>query len=397
MKFINLGEIASFINGDRGKNYPSQKDFQDSGIAFINAGHLSLDGHVDFNSMNYISIDKYAQLGSGKVERGDLLYCLRGSLGKTAIIDFDEPAAIASSLVILRPKQSLDRKYLYYFLTSPFGYKEIKKNDNGSSQPNLSAKSVKNYKIPLPPIAEQKRIAAILDKADAVRRKRREAIRLTEELLRSVFLDMFGDPVTNPKGWDTVKLEGLAEIQSGIAKGKKVNPESYISLPYMRVANIQDGYVDLSEIKEISINKKDIQRYSLKAGDILLTEGGDPDKLGRGAVWSGEIEPCIHQNHIFCVRPDSKIALPAFLSALIGSERGKRYFLRAAKQTTGIATINKTQLKSFPTLVPPLNLQKKYSEFVEQLEKNKALQALRAANIENLFNSLLQRAFTGEL
>ena len=208
---------------------------------------------------------------------------------------------------------------------------------------------------------------------------------------------MFGNPVTNPKGWKICELDSFADIQSGIAKGRKINPSEAVSVPYMRVANVQDGYLDLSEIKELEVLQTDVEKYSLRKGDLLLTEGGDPDKLGRGAIWYEEIQPCTHQNHIFCVRPDSGVAEPEYLSTLIGSQYGKRYFLRAAKQTTGIATINKTQLRSFPALLPPLSLQKKYTQAVMSISSTRKHLNLLCTQTDSFFNSLLQRAFRGEL
>jgi type I restriction enzyme, S subunit len=267
----------------------------------------------------------------------------------------------------------------------------------GSTQIHIRTPVFQELEIPLPPLEEQKRIAAILDKADRVRRKRQEAIRLTEELGRSLFLDMFGDPVTNSKGWRIEKLEDFAIIQSGVAKGKKIKSDFSISIPYMRVANVQDGYIDLTEIKELTVSLEDSKKYSLSKGDLLLTEGGDPDKLGRGSVWYGEVEPCIHQNHIFCVRPNLDISKPEFLSKLISSERGKKYFLRAAKQTTGIATINKTQLKAFPALIPPIELQEAYVDKLKSIQNVNIRFSKSYQESENLFNSLLKRAFRGEL
>ena len=289
----------------------------------------------------------------------------------------------------------LDEQYLFYFL--PNELKKIEIKSNFVTVKHLSVKQISQIEIPLPPLEEQRRIAAILDKADGVRRKRKAAIALTQDLLRSTFLDMFGDPVTNPKGWEIKYLEDFTEIQSGIAKGKKVDESDAISVPYMRVANVQDGYVDLSEVKEIKVRNIDVVKYCLRKGDILLTEGGDPDKLGRGAVWQGQIQPCIHQNHIFCVRPNNQFAESEYLSAIIGSQYGKQYFLRAAKQTTGIATINKSQLRKFPALIPPLSLQKRYVQLLNEIFMTRQRIKAASTEIDNLFNSLLQRAFRGDL
>jgi type I restriction enzyme S subunit len=251
--------------------------------------------------------------------------------------------------------------------------------------------------IPLLPLPEQRRIAAILDKADAMRELRRQSIAKLDTLLKAVFLEMFGDPMRNPKEWATAQLGEVAEITSGAMKGRKFNGQATVLMPYLRVANVQDGFIDLREVKEIEVLATDIERYRLQPGDVLMTEGGDPDKLGRGAIWRGEIPNCLHQNHIFRVRTNHRYLFPEFLSGLIGSERGKRYFLREAKQTTGIATINMTQLREFPVLLPPIELQQQYLKFVEILQ-SLAIKVTRSAEKhEELFRAIQQRAFTGKL
>lgn len=128
-----------------------------------------------------------------------------------------------------------------------------------------------------------------------------------------------------------------------------------------------------------------------------MTEGGDPDKLGRGAVWHNQISNCIHQNHIFRVRVEKESIAPEFLSMLVGSAYGKMYFLKSAKQTTGIATINSTQLKNFPVPLPPLPLQQKFARVVEKVESMRQSQSQSKQQIEDLFSALMQRAFRGEL
>ncbi|MFO0905717.1 MAG: restriction endonuclease subunit S [Pirellulales bacterium] len=159
---VSLSDVARVINGDRGTNYPSRDDFVERGIAFINAGHLQ-DGRIDFREMNYISGEHYSRLSGGKIQRGDVLYCLRGSLGKSAIIDDEYAGAIASSLAILRTTGCVTPQFLRFFLDSPLGRLEIAKYDNGSAQPNLSAASVKSYQLPLPPLPEQRRIVAKIE------------------------------------------------------------------------------------------------------------------------------------------------------------------------------------------------------------------------------------------
>jgi len=182
-----------------------------------------------------------------------------------------------------------------------------------------------------------------------------------------------------PSTWTLVPLEDVADVQTGIAKGKAMNGE-HVSIPYLRVANVQDGHVDLDVIKEITVRPSDVARYRLQTGDVLFTEGGDFDKLGRGTVWQGQIEPCLHQNHVFSVRVQKEKLLPEILAAQASSEHGRRYFQLSSKQSTNLASINSTQLKKFPVVLPPLPEQRRIAEILrtwdEAIEK---LEALRTA------------------
>ncbi|MDW7709493.1 MAG: restriction endonuclease subunit S [Deferrisomatales bacterium] len=263
---------------------------------------------------------------------------------------------------------------------------------------NFPIDNLKALTVPLPPLPEQKRIAAILDKADEMRAKRRAALAELDTLAQSIFLEMFGDPVANPKGWpETACLGEVADIVSGVTKGRKLNGRSAREVPYLAVANVQDRALNLSAVKTIEATEEEIERYRLERDDLLLTEGGDPDKLGRGTLWSEELPECIHQNHVFRVRLTTSTVQPLFLNWLVGSQRGKKYFLRSAKQTTGIASINMTQLRGFRLLVPPVSLQRTFAAGVAAVEKLTAAHRASLAELDALFASLQHRAFRGEL
>ncbi|GAA63677.1 hypothetical protein P20311_1467 [Pseudoalteromonas sp. BSi20311] len=197
----------------------------------------------------------------------------------------------------------------------------------------------------------------------------------------------------NKSPWKTVRLEKVAEIQTGISKSASRKLTDPIEAPYLRVANVQDGHLDLSVIKHISIERKNLERYTLKTGDVLLTEGGDFDKLGRGTVWNNEIESCVHQNHVFSVRTDASVLLPEFLSILTASSYGKRYFISCSKQSTNLASINSTQLKQFPVLLPSLDVQKSIVSasklWDNAIEKTEALIAAKEKQFEWLKSQLL--------
>lgn len=163
-----LGDVCELENGDRGKNYPNREEYVEAGIPWINTGHIRPDGTLSQDEMNFIARAKFESLRSGKIQPGDLVYCLRGAtLGKTAIVDPYSEGAVASSLVIIRPRESVDSRFLYFFLVSPNGQSQIKLYDNGAAQPNLGAKSVAKYVIPIPARKEQERVAVSLDELRA--------------------------------------------------------------------------------------------------------------------------------------------------------------------------------------------------------------------------------------
>ena len=155
-----------------------------------------------------------------------------------------------------------------------------------------------------------------------------------------------------PKGWGWARLDSLADLKGGITKDSKRILTNARKIPYLRVANVQRGYLDLNEMKEIEAQESVISELLLRPGDILFTEGGDRDKLGRGCVWQGEILECIHQNHVFRARLYSTEASDKIIS-WFGNTYGQIYFMREGKQTTNLASINLTKLSAFPVPLPP--------------------------------------------
>ncbi len=197
-----------------------------------------------------------------------------------------------------------------------------------------------------------------------------------------------------PNKWQIIPLEELAEVRSGVTLSQKVILDG-VELPYLRVANVQDGKIDLTEIKNVTVEKNKVERFLLKKGDILLTEGGDFDKLGRGAVWQGEIEPCLHQNHVFAVRIKGKL-LPEFFAALTRTHHGRTYFLSCAKRSTNLASINSSQLKRFPVILPPLAEQKKIAEILSTWDEAISAVDKQLENCRLQKKALMQQLLTGK-
>lgn len=199
-----------------------------------------------------------------------------------------------------------------------------------------------------------------------------------------------------PKGWKKTRLSEIADVQTGIAKGKK-NIVDPVTRPYLRVANVQDGHLDLEEIKTIEVSRHEVARFSLQVGDVLFTEGGDFDKLGRGTVWQDEIHDCLHQNHVFAVRMKNGHMLPHFLATYASSFWGKTYFLSCSKQTTNLASINSTQLKAMPLPLPPFPEQRKIVAILSTWDRAIELTEKLIAAKQRRKQALMQQLLTGKV
>lgn len=385
-----LGDLADFINGDRGKNYPSQGDFVEQGVPFINAGHLT-DGVVDFSSMNYITDSHYNRLGSGKVQSGDILFCLRGSVGKCAVYDAASPAAIASSLVIIRPKVACDVRFLYRYLISSAASRQISHFNNGSSQPNLSAQNLKQVLIPFPSISEQKRIAAILDRGDNIRQRYQTAILLTDQLLKSVVFQ-FLNASKYSQDQRTIPLENIATISCGFAyksawfcrKGR----------PLIRIGDIQDGSItgnSCVHIEEACVPSGNLA--VAQTGDILMAlSGATTGKIGIvDERWSGSL---VNQR-IAVIRPYSK-DLGVILANWLPLQSVQRELLKSAAGSAQ-ANLSPRDLLSLP--VPQLQSDAVHAgaEILRVGQQTKDRQRAALALASSLYQALDREMFCSRL
>jgi type I restriction enzyme S subunit len=267
-----------------------------------------------------------------------------------------------------------------------------------------------NIRIPLPPMPEQFAIVLILQTIQDSIQARKEELKLERErkavLMEYLFTNGTGGASASsketkfgsvPLSWKLMPLEQCAYVQTGIAKGRKFADKHVLNLPYLRVANVQDGYLDLSEIKDIELRESEVERYKLHLDDVVVTEGGDFDKLGRGFLWKGQIPDCVHQNHIFAVRVNQKLLIPEYFAYLIQSNYGKAYFLNVAHRTTNLASINSTKLKSFPVIIPSLNEQKVIVVILDACDTKIAAFEQEVVLLEELFQALLEELMIGRL
>ncbi len=326
------------------------------------------------------------------VQPGDFLLSNSMSFGRPYILKID--GCIHDGWLVLRDKDALfDKRFLYYYLSAESTYMKFKGMAVGGVVNNLNSEMVRKVTVPVPPKTEQSVIADRLDIVNTIISFRQQQLAKLDELVKARFVEMFGDMLLNPMAWPEVALETLADIVSGITKGRKVKEQTLVEVPYMAVSNVKDGYIDWTTVKTILATEREIEQYCLFPDDVLMTEGGDPDKVGRGAIIKEPLENCIHQNHIFRVRLDKGKILPTFFTEYLQHQKAKRYFLGCAKQTTGIASINMKQLKALAVLLPPLDLQQKFDEFVRQVELVSCSIQNYLEQMETLKKALMQQYF----
>ena len=303
---------------------------------------------------------------------GQILYGSRRTyLRKVAVADFEGVTANTTFVLESKDESVLLQRLLPFIMQSDRFVQHSIKRSKGSTNPYVLFSDLADYEVELPSIEKQKELADLLWAMDSVKMSYKKLIAATDELVKSRFIEMFGDPVENPFHYPCVLLSNVSDIMSGITKGRKPKSTELTSVPYVCTANVQNGFIDWSETKYIEATADEITKYALIEDDILMIEGGDADKVGRGCMAGKLPEACIYQNHVFRVRVNKALIEPAFLASYILLPSTKAYFLWCAKQTTGIATINKKQLGELHVMYPPLEEQKQYLQIVQQSDKSK--------------------------
>lgn len=335
---------------------------------------------------------------------GTLLMSFKLTIGRVATLGMD--ACHNEAIIALRPKSGIDQRFLGYFL-SQIDYEDLQ--DRQIKGNTLNQEKIDRLSISLPPVAEQVTISDALDLARSALDCESRVEAATRQLKAAALRELFtrglrrgpqreSDFGAVPDAWRMVALDRCAAVQTGVAKGRTFLDTEMVDVPYLRVANVQNGHLDLREMKLIRIRKSEVDRYRLQTGDVVLTEGGDFDKLGRGFIWRSEIDLCVHQNHVFAVRPDRSRLLPEFFAYQAQSEYGRAYFLKVAHKTTNLACINSTKLKAFPVLIPPtLDEQKEIVEVLDAIDRKIDLHKRKRVVLEKLFNALLHKLVTGEI
>ena len=389
-KWQSLRELAKLESGHTPSRY--RPDWWGGDVPWLALPDIrELDGKVAYATIENTNDAGIANSSAQILPAGSV--CLSRTASVGFVTKLGRPMATSQDFVNWVCGPDLDPDFLLHLLIASRGY--IRSLSSGSTHKTVYVPTVKEFRICCPLLPEQKRIAGILAAAEGLRRLRAQADRRAADFIPALFDDMFGD--ANTSQFPALRLSEVAQVVSGVAKGRKLNGSSAMSVPYIRVANVQAGYLDLREIKQIEAFPAEVQELLLRRGDVLLTEGGDFDKLGRGAMWETEIPNCIHQNHVFRVRLDASQVLPVYFTQYLRRAATKAYFLRCAKKTTNLASINMKQLRALPVTIPPIRLQHAFATRIAKVRAMETKQAECRSRLDDLFQSLLHRAFSGQL
>ena len=404
--WVKLGASANLYNGDRGSNYPSKKDYQSSGIPFINAGAI-VNGEIEEEEFNYISEEKYDALRAGKIQQGDILYCLRGSLGKTAIVKQNLKGAISSSLCILRTNDSLQKEFLYYLLCSNIIEYQQVLAENGSAQPNLSAASVIGYMIPLPPLPEQQRIVDRIEnlfaKLDEAKQKAQDALDSFETRKAAILHKAFTGELTaqwrkeHDVGMESWEEKTLESVCNSIFDGDHMPPpKSEQGIPFLVISNVNTGHLSFEDTRFVPESYYEALSDTRKPqyGDVLYTLVGS---YGIPVIVDREIPFCF-QRHMALLKP--KDVNSYYLWYILQS---REMFEKAASIATGTAQLT-VPIKGLRRLKFNCASADEQTEIVRILDDllAKEQQAKEAAEkmleqIDLTKKAILARAFRGEL
>ena len=402
-----LKYLGRYVNG-----YPFKPDdWGDKGKPIIRIQDLT--GSND--SPNYYDGDIDAKY---HIKNGDILVSWAATLD--AFIWNKGDGLLNQHIFKAIPQEEKITSYFFFWMIKEAMQNMNNDNKHGIFMQHVTLDVFNNFPVPLPPLSEQKRIATYLfqkiSKADIMLDDTLSSITGYKKLKQAVITQAVTKGVRGeremkdsgvewigeiPKEWRKTQLRHCATIKSGITLGKSYRKDTVlIERPYLRVANVQGGYVDLNDLATIEVTPDEDLKYRLHSGDVLMTEGGDRDKLGRGCVWHGEIEPCLHQNHVFAVQTNETILLPEFLEYLTASDVGRSYFDITAIKTTNLACTSSSKVLAFTIPLPPIEEQIEIVSFIKKrsLELNKLImkKELLVQELESYKKSLIYEVVTGK-
>lgn len=392
---VPVGEIAAINPKGPGSGTLSQDDLVD----FLPMSDLSEDGTMAISAQRpYSEVAKgYTAFRGGDVLLAKITPCFENN--KIGLADVATDWAFGSTeFHVLRPGKDVDSRYLLHFLRQDAIRMAGEKRMTGSGgQRRVPRSFLEELPIPLPPLAEQKRIAAILDQADALRRLRRRALDHLNTLGQAIFQEMFGTLDQGSGRWPQADLaEVLVDVTNGLTR--RARPGEQGKQIVLRLKDIRDGYIDFDHPSRMSLTAKEEAKYRVAPGDLLFIRvNGNPEYVGRNAVFERHSEDAYFNDHVMRVRLNTARIEPTFLSHILNSAFGKSQIAVNRKTSAGQHTINQTGLGAIHVPLPPVQLQARFADRLRKASKKAEQFNLSAAQLDRLFSSLQHRAFTGQL
>ncbi|WP_282087965.1 restriction endonuclease subunit S [Aquimarina algiphila] len=402
MNNVDFNEVVDFLEGPGVRKW----QFTQNGVKLINIRNIvnskidlsNTDKHLSHEEVN----DKYQHF---LLKEGDFVMASSGATwGKIAEIGEEHlPLCLNTSIIRLKPKnEKLERRFLWHFIKSSLFTRQIDRLITGSAQPNFGPSHLNKISIPLPSPESQKYIISILDDAETLRISTAQLLKEYDLLAQSIFLEMFGDPVINPKSWEVQKLKELS-TKIGSGNTPKGGSKVYVKkgIPFFRSQNVWRNNLLMNDIAFIDqATHTSMKKSSLKNGDILMTKTGrvntENSSLGRAAMYLGEDDKANLNGHVYLIRLKKEV-INEYLLFILTTNQYREYIRRVCVGGIDKRQLNKNHLEEFPIIYPPLKLQKEFTEKLALIEQQKELAKQELKESEDLFNCLLQKAFKGEL
>ena len=392
-----LADAEVFTDGD----WVESKDQDPDGDVRLTQLADVGDGYWINKSARFLTSEKAKQLRCTHLNAGDLLVArMPDPLGRCCIFPGDSmPCVTVVDVCVIRPNpQKIDNEYLMHAINSPHGRQRIAKHITGTTRQRISRKNLGKIQIPLPPLAEQKRIAGILDAADALRAKRRDSLTQLDTLLQSTFLDMFGDPVTNPMGWKVVTLGDVLSVKGGYAFKSADYLEDRFGVPLIRIGDVNRCEFVRQKLAQLPADYLDkFEKFVVRNGSILMSLTGTvgKDDYGNAVTLQGDTDRYLLNQRVAELIPRASLAAD-YLHGVLSHERVKR-ILTGRSRGIRQANISNNDIKQLQVQLPPLYLQRRFTTIVKSVEQQKSRLHTHLVELDTLFASLQQRAFDGEL
>ena len=417
-EMVPLGTISTSLQTGPFGSQLHSSEYVDNETPVINPSNIQ-NGRLVIDPSSTVGPEVLLRLERHRLLPGDIVVGRRGEMGRCAVVTDESSGWLCGTGSLrVRLQPSATSEFVGVHLRTDFVREWLSLQSVGSTMENLNTSILARVPVPYPPVLEQQAVVEFLDretdKIDALVAEQEKMIELLKEKRQAVIshavtkgldpsvpmkdsgVEWLGEV---PAHWAVVRLKRVAHVQTGVAKGKDNTGRKTLEVPYMRVANVQDGYLDLEDVATIDMPEDDLARYLLECGDVLMNEGGDFDKLGRGHIWDGSIEPCVHQNHVFAVRPFGVSS--EWLNLFTGSFAAQFYFMSRSKQSTNLASISSSNLME---LSVPLPSAAECDEIVRYVaEKVSAFEALASSAerskslLQERRSALISAAVTGQI